>query len=240
MRNLPHSLAPLAGLDSHKVLQDAEQQMDHDNPSRRQFMAAVGNLASAGWIALNWPDIAQAAQPMNHHGMHGGHAAPAGAALQRILTPAEEKEVEAIANQIVPGGKNPGAREAGAIDFINNALASFFGAQLPSFREGLVNFNKAYAAAYGAEQPFSAAPAAQQIAFLGTVDKTPFFQAVRRLTVLGLIALPKYGGNRNNLGWTLIGVEDNHMWAPPFGYYDQDYAGFEPYPGTKPYTADPA
>jgi hypothetical protein len=174
MRNLPHSLAPLAGLDSHKVLQDAEQQMDHDNPSRRQFMVAVGNLASAGWIALNWPDIAQAAQPMNHHGMHGGHAAPAGAALQRILTPAEEKEVEAIANQIVPGGKNPGAREAGAIDFINNALASFFGAQLPSFREGL------------------------------------------------------------------IGVEDNHMWAPPFGYYDQDYAGFEPYPGTKPYTADPA
>ena len=60
---------------------------------------------------------------------------------------------------------------------------------------------------------------------------------MRRLTVLGLLALPKYGGNHDNLGWKLIGVEDNHFWEPPFGYYDQDYAGFEPYPGTQPYTA---
>jgi len=173
---------------------------------------------------------------MNHAAHHGMHDAPAGDALKRALTPAEEKEVEAIANQIVPGGKIPGARDAGVIHFIDNALASFFGAQLPAFRAGLDGFQQAFAAAHSGSS-FSAASDAQQIAFLGTVEKTPFFQAVRRLTILGLIALPKYGGNRNNLGWQLIGVEDNHMWAPPFGYYDQDYPGFEPYPGTKPYTA---
>ena len=78
---------------------------------------------------------------------------------------------------------------------------------------------------------------AQQIAYLSTVDKTPFFLAVRRLTVLGLTALPKYGGNRDGLGWKLIGFVDGHYWEPPFGYYDKDYAGFEPFPGTKPYTA---
>ena len=55
--------------------------------------------------------------------------------------------------------------------------------------------------------------------------------------LLGLLALPKYGGNKDNAGWALIGVEDNHYWEPPFGYYDRDYPGFEPYPGTKPYTA---
>ena len=85
--------------------------------------------------------------------------------------------------------------------------------------------------------PMPAAPEAQQIAWLQEVEKTPFFSAMRRLTVLGLIALPKYGGNRDYLGWQLIGVEDNHAWEPPFGYYDIDYPGFEPYPGTKPYTA---
>ena len=75
------------------------------------------------------------------------------------------------------------------------------------------------------------------MAWLHEVEKTPFFNAVRRLTVLGLIALPKYGGNHDNLGWKLIGVEDRHFWQPPFGHYDADYPGFEPYPGTKPYTA---
>lgn len=207
--------------------------MDQPIPSRRQFLAAIGNLASAGWIAMNWPQIAVAAE-------HAGHAADAATApptTLATLSAAEAAEVDAIANQIVPGGATPGARDARVIYFIDNALSSFFAAQLPSFRQGLVNFKTAFAARHGAGKPFSAIPEAQQIAWLKEVDQTPFFTAVRRLTVLGLIALPKYGGNHDNLGWKLIGVEDNHYWEPPFGYYDRDYAGFEPYPGTQPYTA---
>ena len=98
-------------------------------------------------------------------------------------------------------------------------------------------FQSGYVARHGAEAPFSAAPDAQQIAWLQEVDDTPFFTAVRRLTVLGLTAMPKYGGNHDGLGWKLIGFVDGHFWEPPFGYYDQDYPGFEPYPGTQPYTA---
>ena len=92
-------------------------------------------------------------------------------------------------------------------------------------------------AASGATGPFSAATPEQQIAFLHTVDETPFFLEVRRLTVLGLIALPKYGGNKDYLGWNLLGVENRHFWTAPFGYYDIDYPGFVPYPGTNPITA---
>jgi len=139
----------------------------------------------------------------------------------------------------VPGGATPGARDAHVIYFIDNALGSFFGTQLPEFRAGLAEFQKAYADRNGGAK-FSEATEAQQAAFLHEVDKTPFFAAVRRLTVLGLIAWPKYGGNHENLGWKLLGVEDNHSWAPPFGYYDTDYAGFVPYPGTKPYTTEGA
>jgi gluconate 2-dehydrogenase gamma chain len=209
--------------------------MEQPIPSRRQFLAAIGNLASAGWIAMNWPQIAVAAE-------HAGHAAhdmtdPAAPTTLTTLSAAEAAEVDAIANQIVPGGATPGARDARVIYFIDNALGSFFAAQLPSFRRGLADFQSAYATRYGADKPFSAAPEAQQTAWLKEVDKTPFFAAVRRLTVVGLIALPKYGGNHDNLGWKLLGVEDQHAWEPPFGYYDQDYAGFQPYPGTKPYTA---
>lgn len=207
--------------------------MEQPIPSRRQFLTAIGNLASAGWIAMNWPGIAAAAE----HAGHAAHTAAKGPAALTTLSPAEAAEVDAIANQIIPGGASPGARDAHAINFIDNALGSFFAAQLPAFRKGLGEFTTAYAARFGSAAPFSAAPDAQQIAWLKEVDKTPFFMAVRRLTVLGLIALPKYGGNHDNLGWKLLGVEDNHMWEPPFGYYDRDYAGFVPYPGTKTYTA---
>ncbi|WP_416907481.1 MAG: gluconate 2-dehydrogenase subunit 3 family protein [Polymorphobacter sp.] len=206
--------------------------MEHASPSRRKFLMAIGNLSSAAWVAANWPQIAHAAQ---HSGQDADPDAPH--STLDTLSAAQAAEVDAIANQIVPGGATPGARDAGVIYFIDNALGSFFADQRPSFLQGLAEFERRYAEAHGAGARFSAAPDAQQIAFLHTVDKTPFFSAVRRLTVLGLIALPKYGGNRNYAGWNLLGVEDNHVWAPPFGYYDTDYPGFEPYPGTKPYTA---
>jgi hypothetical protein len=213
---------------------DPERPMEPPISSRRQFMAAIGNLASASWIAMNWTQIAAAAEPMTHAGHDMTMEPPA---KLTTLSAAEAAEVDAIANQIVPGGTTPGARDAHAVYFIDNALGSFFSAQLPAFRKGLVEFDRAYAARYGAGAPFSAAPDAQQIAWLHEVDKTPFFLAVRRLTVLGLIALPKYGGNHDGLGSKLIGVVERHVWSPPFGYYDKDYAGFTPYPGTKPYTA---
>jgi gluconate 2-dehydrogenase gamma chain len=206
--------------------------MEHPVPSRRGFLAAIGELASASWIAMHWPAIAAAAEPMGHD---MNMAAPP--AALHTLTPAEAAEVDAITNQIVPGGATPGARDAGALYFIDNALGGFFAAQLPSFRQGLAEFNAAYAARHGAGAPFSAAPEAQQIAWLHEVDTTPFFTAVRRLTVLGLIALPKYGGNHDGLGSKLIGVVNHHVWHPPFGWYDQDYAGFVPYPGHPTYAA---
>ncbi|MBO9576623.1 MAG: gluconate 2-dehydrogenase subunit 3 family protein [Sphingobium sp.] len=207
--------------------------MEQPIPSRRQFLTAVGNLASAGWIALNWPQIAVAAE----HADHAAHDAAAAPTTLATLSAAEAAEIDAIANQIVPGGATPGARDARVIYFIDTALGSFFAAQLGSFRKGLADFQSGFAKNFGGTKPFSAASEAVQVAWLQEVDETPFFAAVRRLTVLGLLALPKYGGNRDNLGWKLIGVEDQHAWEPPFGFYDKDYPGFEPYPGTKPYTA---
>ncbi len=207
--------------------------MEQPIPSRRQFLTAIGNLASAGWIALNWPQIAVAAE----HADHAAHDMKAAPAKLTTLNGADAAEVDAIANLIVPGGASPGARDIRVVYFIDNALGSFFAAQLPSFRQGLAEFQSGYAVKNGADKPFSAGSEAQQIAWLHEVDETPFFSAVRRLTVLGITAMPKYGGNYEGLGTKLIGVIDSHYWEPPFGYYDQNYAGFEAYPGTKPYTA---
>lgn len=207
--------------------------MEQPTRSRRHFLAASGNLASVGWVTMNWPQIAAAAE----HAHHGADDKTPPPTTFTTLNAAEAAEIDAIANQIVPGGATPGAREARVVFFVDRALGSFFAAQLPAFREGLAEFQKTYAVRSGAAQPFSAAPEAQQIAWLREVEKTPFFNAVRRLTLLGLLAMPKYGGNRDKAGWKAIGFVDRHVWQPPFGYYDDGYAGFVPYPGTKPYTA---
>src|SRR6187549_1774315 len=145
--------------------------MDQPIPSRRQFLAAVGNLASVGWIALNWPAIAVAAEQAGH-AAHGGHDGATAPTSLTTLSAAEAAEIDAIANQIVPGGAKPGAREARVVYFIDNALGSFFAAQLPSFRQGLADFASGFAASHGAGSPFSAAPEAEQVAWLNEVDET--------------------------------------------------------------------
>jgi gluconate 2-dehydrogenase gamma chain len=50
------------------------------------------------------------------------------------------------------------------------------------------------------------------------------------LTVLGVLASPKYGGNYQASGWKMMGFVDRHAFSPPFGYYDREYTGFVPYP----------
>ena len=35
------------------------------------------------------------------------------------------------------------------------------------------------------------------------------------------------GGNRNGVGWKLIGREREHAFQAPFGYYDKDYPGWQ-------------
>jgi hypothetical protein len=207
--------------------------MDKPTNSRRQFLTAGATLASTGWIALNWPQVVAAAE----HAEHAEHDVAAAPASFTTLTSAEAIEIDAIANQIVPGGATPGARDARVVHFIDRALGSFFGSELPIFRKGLEEFQQAYASHSSTAALFSAAGDARQIAWLHEIETSSFFGTVRRLTLLGLEASPKYGGNYNKQGWKLLGYEDRHVWQPPFGYYDTDYAGFEAYPGTQPYLA---
>jgi hypothetical protein len=76
---------------------------------------------------------------------------------------------------------------------------------------------------------FADLPDGAQLAYLKGIEATPFFGTMKFLTVLGLLALPSYGGNAGKLGWKLVGFVDQHAWTPPFGHYDRDYPGFVPY-----------
>jgi hypothetical protein len=145
-----------------------------------------------------------------------------------FLTAADAADVEALCAQIVPSGATPGAREARTVYFIDKSLSTYFAMLAPDFRLGLAEFQTRFRAGDPATA-FAAAGAMTQETFLKSLDRTPFFETTRFLTVLGLFSSPKYGGNYQGTGWKLMGFVDQHAFAPPFGYYDAHYEGFVPY-----------
>jgi hypothetical protein len=197
--------------------------MDLPQHSRRNFLLTGTVALTSTWLAANWPGIAAAAE-------HAAHVASATEpATFGYFSAADAADVEALTAQIIPSGATPGAREARAVYFIDRALATFFADRAPAFRAGLAEFQQSFRAAYPGSATFAAAAPADQLAYLTTVDYTPFFENARVLTIIGTLAATKYSGNHDGLGWKMMGFEDQHVFAPPFGDYDRDYAGFVPY-----------
>jgi gluconate 2-dehydrogenase gamma chain len=56
------------------------------------------------------------------------------------------------------------------------------------------------------------------------------FGFLRFATVVGFFCDPARGGNKDEVGWKLLGFDSTHVFQPPFGYYDQDYPGWQPNP----------
>lgn len=185
--------------------------------NRREFLGGAGSLAAAALAAAHWPAIAAA------HG-HAARAADAKASLE-FLSPAEARVIDALSALIVPSDDTPGAREAGALYFIDRSLRTWAAGHANDFRTGLASFVDGFAAAHDG-RPFAEADTATQIEYARTVESTEFFGGVRTLTIIGLFALPAYGGNRGGAGWKIIGFDDQHAFSPPFGDYDRDYPGF--------------
>ena len=194
--------------------------MDGIELSRRSLLHALAAALAGMALPVGWADVAAATQH--------AHVGPAGGGDSGFLflTHTEAADVEAIAAQIVPTDDTPGARDAGVVHFIDRALATLWSQLAGDYRAQLTAFRTAVRERYPSAPSFAALPSDQQIAHLSQNDRTPFFNTTRVLTLLGMFSLPEYGGNRDGVGWTLIGFEDAHVFQPPFGSYDRDYPGF--------------
>jgi gluconate 2-dehydrogenase gamma chain len=197
--------------------------MNENDKARRRFLQSAGAALSGSWVALHWPAIAAAAEHA-HASMASG-----GDAKLELLNPEQARDVAAIAAQIVPSGETPGATEAGVVYFIDHVHRGLYAERSRDFLDGLGTFQREFAAGHAGQ--FADLEPGDQLEYLQTIADTPFFQDMRFLTVMGLLALPSYGGNRDKLGWQLVGFEDRHVWEPPFGHYDREYEGFVPYAG---------
>jgi gluconate 2-dehydrogenase gamma chain len=184
--------------------------------SRRQFLVGSATGLSAAWLELRWPSILAAAA-------HARQAAGSGRATFEFFSSEQATEVEAMAAQIIPSNETSGARDAHVIYFIDRALASFDRDKQKPYLQGLQDLAINVRKQFPRGRWFSDLSSEQQIQILATMEHSEFFELVRLHTIMGFLANPNYGGNRDEAGWKAIGFENRMFFDPPFGYYDEEY-----------------
>jgi gluconate 2-dehydrogenase gamma chain len=175
------------------------------------------------------------------------NSAPGSVALT-FLNDEDARTVEAIAERIIPGeGTEPGATEAGVVYYIDRALAGISADLQVVYRLGLRALEELCREEHG--RSFRELGAEEQDAlvrrFLGAevggspeglmfspddqaVDPGSYrlgrlFTVVREHTVEGFFCDPVYGGNRDAVGWKLVGFPGAH-----WGYTAEQMApGFD-------------
>jgi gluconate 2-dehydrogenase gamma chain len=207
--------------------------------SRRRFLAHGLTSLSSAWIAAQWPAVLAAAD-------HAHRAAQSATPPKfEFFSPEQATEIDAIAARIIPTDDMPGAREAGVVYFIDRALTTFASDDQKTYKEGLPELQARVRELFPAVERFSAATPEQQDEALHSLDEHSaaparpfrprpdgqnFFETIRQHTIAGFLIDPDSGGNRNGVGWKVIGREREHIFKPPFGYYDKDYPGWQPVP----------
>ena len=131
------------------------------------------------------------------------------------LTPREAETAAAVFERMFPADENgPGAREIGVVTYLDRALAGAYREHLPAYRAGLalldavsrLRFGKAFADAGPAEQDALLAELERgAIAGWTLPEQVPFFLLLRAHLQEGLFSDPAYGGNRDKLGWRVLG-----------------------------------
>jgi len=138
----------------------------------------------------------------------------------QALEPGEAAEIDAITSQIIPSTDGPGAHEAGVIYFIDRALSTFDAHLREPYRVGMAGVQHKRQEMFPASASVSALSGDQQIQLIHAIEATDFFELLRMHTMYGFLGNPSYGGNRDRIGWKLIGFDDRMAYQPPFGYYD--------------------
>lgn len=192
-----------------------EQALPPGSQSRRDFMALSGTALGGAWLM----------------GVLAGCEAASSDAVDAAavnddfstFTEREALDFEAFSALMIPTDEQPGAREAGTVYFADNVLGSHFGFMLSTIQSGLADLSARATAVDAAAAGLADLDQDNQLAIVRAVEtENPgFFGAARFLVMLGFTAHPSYGGNRNKVGWQVLGFEDEFSYQPPFGAYDR-------------------
>lgn len=185
-------------------------------PTRRDFVATSSSAIGGAWLVGLGPLIAMT-QACARDAMRDG-------AGLVVFTEREAADFEALSARILPTDDTPGAREAGSVYFTDRALDTFMAELLPIVRGGLASLQERVATTFADARAFADLDEARQDQIVGATEREDpgFFFFARTLVMMGVVSNPEYGGNRDGVGWGLLGFEPTFQYQPPFGYYDRD------------------
>lgn len=189
--------------------------------SRRALLKAAGAAAAATAAASELtsadvtaaPPASEAAAPPAETHDHEQGREPL-----ESLTADEAALLTAIAARLIPADANgPGAVEAGAVAYIDRALAGGLASSREAYRRGLAALERYARSSRGA--PFRDLSPIDQDSLLIDVEtgaatgsgagfdgsSATFFALLRAHTWQGTFGDPYYGGNRGYIGWDLVG-----------------------------------
>jgi len=136
----------------------------------------------------------------------------------RFFTVAEAQLAEAICEQIIPADKDPGAKDAGTVNFIDVQLVGPYQRYQAKYRQGLACVDKTCQALH--HKNFLALSWDDQTTLLkalesGRVSKDiwhdpaphEFFGLIRDHTLQGFYGSPRHGGNKDFVSFKMLGLE---------------------------------
>jgi gluconate 2-dehydrogenase gamma chain len=189
-------------------------------PSRRELL----KVAATAGVAAAAPVGPASAEPVSSaHATAQAAPVPRAAAVPatrgplQALTAAEADLLDAIVARLIPTDANdPGATEAGAVRYIDRALAGGLSHLRDTYRAGLDALDKYAAATRG--KPFLQLTATEQDSVLIDVEtggasyvgrfpggsSGQFFALLLSHTRQGTFGDPFYGGNEGFVGWDLL------------------------------------
>ncbi|MDQ3737509.1 MAG: gluconate 2-dehydrogenase subunit 3 family protein, partial [Actinomycetota bacterium] len=131
------------------------------------------------------------------------------------LNPHEARTAAALFERLFPADEHgPGATEIGVLTYVDRALAGPYNGKTETYRLGLAALDRAALDRYSA--PLADCNPEQQNVLIGRLEEgtlpgfrvppqRDFFKMLRDHLQEGLFADPAHGGNRDKLGWKLLG-----------------------------------
>ena len=125
----------------------------------------------------------------------------------RFFTPSEARTVDAVCENLIPADRDPGAKSAGVVHYIDLQLTRAFRKHRQAYRAGIAQIDSMSREKFGGA--FADLPAGQQAEILHALEQNsrPFFQLILSHTWQGFYGDPRHGGNRNRASWKMVGLD---------------------------------
>ena len=136
----------------------------------------------------------------------------------RVFTDEEASCLIALCEQIIPADQDPGATDAGVINFIDKQTAERFPDDLPVYKQGISSLQAFCKAQHG--KLFEQLDNTTQIVIMkdleqnklpeehwGEQRQSSFFSLVLQRTMQGFYGAPRHGGNKDYVSYRMMKLE---------------------------------